>query len=124
MNDIHIISKSARAMCSLHSVSVIWVCSLACLIAGLLAAPAPVQAQVTTGNILGFVIDQSKAGVPEVQITVTNVDTGYNRTLTSEADGSYRALIADLRRAWVRPGARRRSAACGELEITPMRRAS
>ena len=39
-------------------------------------------------------------------------------------DGSYRALIADLRRAWVRPGARRRSAACGELEITPMRRAS
>jgi len=40
-------------------------------------------------------------------------------------DGSYRALIADLRRALGRHGARRRSAACGEVfEIAPMRRVS
>ena len=51
------------------------------------------QAQVTTGNILGFATDQSNAGIPGVQIVLTNVDTGYTRTLISEDDGSYRALL-------------------------------
>jgi hypothetical protein len=89
-------------MCPRDSVAVFRICRLAFLFVCLFAAQMPFPAQVTTGNILGFVTDQSNAGVPGVQITLTNIDTGYTRTLTSEEDGAYRALLLPSGRYTVR----------------------
>ncbi len=49
--------------------------------------------QVTTGSIQGFITDATGAVVPGTQVVVTNVDTNYSRTVTSQEDGSYRALL-------------------------------
>ena len=57
-----------------------------------LAAPAAARAQATTGSITGAITDESKAVLPGVIVTVTNVETGVRRTLVTEADGHYRAL--------------------------------
>src|SRR5581483_276115 len=64
-------------------------CSLACLA----AVAGVVAGQVTTGNIVGFAVDESNSGIPGVEITITNVGTGFSRMLTSGDDGSYRALL-------------------------------
>jgi hypothetical protein len=58
-----------------------------------LASVFPLRAQVTTGSIRGFVTDPSGAAVPGTQVTVTNTDAGVNRTIVSQEDGSYRALL-------------------------------
>jgi hypothetical protein len=46
-------------------------------------AVAPVLAQNATGSVAG----QAAAGA---QVTISNPDTGFNRTVTADADGSYR----------------------------------
>ena len=48
-------------------------------------------AQVNTATISGVVQDASGAVIPGVSITVKNVDTGLTRTLSSDAEGRYRA---------------------------------
>jgi outer membrane receptor protein involved in Fe transport len=48
-------------------------------------------AQGTTGSIAGRVIDESKAALPGVTVTITDVETGQSRTLTTDAQGRYRA---------------------------------
>ncbi len=45
--------------------------------------------QHTTGSIHGQVIDPTGAGVPGATVTVTNKDTGQERTATTTADGTY-----------------------------------
>ncbi|MEP6924205.1 MAG: carboxypeptidase-like regulatory domain-containing protein, partial [Pyrinomonadaceae bacterium] len=45
--------------------------------------------QETTGEIQGTVKDQAGAVVPNVQITVTGIDVGFNRTLQTDNDGFY-----------------------------------
>ena len=50
----------------------------------------PLRAQLPTGAILGTVTDASQAVLPGTSVTVTNVGTGYSRTQTTEANGSYR----------------------------------
>src|SRR3990172_3011877 len=50
-----------------------------------------VLGQVTTGTILGTVMDASGAVVPGATITIRNVETGISRTLTSDAAGRYTA---------------------------------
>lgn len=49
-----------------------------------------VSAQTTTsGQINGNVTDQSGAAVPDATITVTQVETGETRTVTTNEDGNY-----------------------------------
>jgi Carboxypeptidase regulatory-like domain len=58
----------------------------------LFAAQAFSQAEAT---IVGSVTDPSGAAVPNVAITVTNLDTGLTRTLNTSSDGQY--VVPDLR---------------------------
>src|ERR1019366_2996646 len=51
-----------------------------------------VSAQLPTGTFLGVVKDSSGAVVPDVTITIRNVDTGLSRTATTNSDGDYRVL--------------------------------
>jgi carboxypeptidase family protein/TonB-dependent receptor-like protein len=48
-------------------------------------------AQVTTGTILGTVADSTGAVVPGSSVVVRNVETGFSRTATTDAQGRYRA---------------------------------
>jgi hypothetical protein len=60
--------------------------------AALLAAPAQIWAQGTTGSISGTVTDESKAIMPGVTITVKNPETGLERSVVSDDQGRYRVL--------------------------------
>jgi hypothetical protein len=51
--------------------------------------PALGAAQSERGTISGVVVDSSKAGVPGVSVTVTNVATNQTTTTVSSATGSY-----------------------------------
>jgi outer membrane receptor protein involved in Fe transport len=63
------------------------VVSVAVLI--LLAIPA--VAQMPTGTILGTAKDSSGGVLPNTTVTITNVDTGVKRVVTTGDDGFYRA---------------------------------
>jgi hypothetical protein len=57
-------------------------------------SPAVLYAQSTTsGDIAGVVTDATGAAIPNAKIVVTNNDTGFTQTLTSGANGSYRAPL-------------------------------
>ena len=53
------------------------------------------QALAQEATIVGTVTDPTGAAVPNVTITVTNIDTGLARTLTSSSDGQF--VAPDLR---------------------------
>ena len=59
------------------------------LLAGVLLLPAPLQAQTATGAIGGAITDGT-APVPGVTVTVTNIDTGFSRTVTTTENGDFR----------------------------------
>jgi hypothetical protein len=61
-----------------------------------LAARAWAQAQAANGNIEGVVRDASGGVLPGVSITVTNTDTGVQRTVVTNEEGVYRALLLPL----------------------------
>ncbi|MGI8494571.1 MAG: TonB-dependent receptor domain-containing protein [Pyrinomonadaceae bacterium] len=48
--------------------------------------------QERTGDIEGVVKDQAGAIVPGVEIKITGVNTGFNRTVTTDSEGSFRVL--------------------------------
>lgn len=48
------------------------------------------HAQTSFGTIVGSVTDPSKAAIPDVSITVTNVDTGNSRQVKTNLSGDYR----------------------------------
>ena len=48
------------------------------------------SAQVTTAAIVGTIVDSSGAALPGATVTARNVDTGFNRTVPSNEDGTYR----------------------------------
>lgn len=52
---------------------------------------ASVFAQETGGEIQGTIKDASGAVVPNVTLTISGVDVGFNRTIQTDADGFYRA---------------------------------
>jgi hypothetical protein len=54
----------------------------------LLAIPA--VAQLPTGTILGVAKDSSGGVLPNTTVTISNVDTGLKRTVTTGDDGAYR----------------------------------
>jgi hypothetical protein len=71
---------------------------LSSLLIVLLAAAAPLlaQSQAINGSIEGVVRDGTGAPVPGAAVTVTNTDTGEQRSLTTDADGRYRAVLLSL----------------------------
>lgn len=48
-------------------------------------------AQLNTATMLGTVTDPTGAAVPGATVTLTQTDTNFTRTITTGADGSYRA---------------------------------
>jgi hypothetical protein len=54
-------------------------------------APSPVSAQAVSGTVLGTVRDASGAAVPGATVTLVQTETGYSRTVTSDAQGEYTA---------------------------------
>src|SRR6202140_2347225 len=59
---------------------------IVCLV---LAVAVPLIAQTITGRILGTVRDQSGAALPAATVTVTDVQRGITRTVTTDDSGEY-----------------------------------
>lgn len=57
----------------------------------LLFASLAASAQFDAGSITGFVTDPSGAAVPHATITVTNIGTGFEKTLTTDGRGGFTA---------------------------------
>src|ERR1051325_2585821 len=51
----------------------------------------PAAAQFDTGTVSGSITDSSGAVVPNATVTVTNVQTGFTKTLQSDGGGNYTA---------------------------------
>ena len=60
------------------------------------APEAIAQSQAINGTIEGVVRDTTGAALPSVTLTVSQVETGARRVLSTGADGSYRALLLPL----------------------------
>ena len=71
-------------------VSVIWAIAMPAL--------AFAQAQAANGNIEGTVKDGSGAVLPGVTVTVTNTETGAERSTITNDQGAYRAILLPLGR--------------------------
>lgn len=59
----------------------------------LMSASLFAQSQATTGDIEGRVLDPNKAVVPNVPVTATNEQTGFERTVNTDDDGNYRLIL-------------------------------
>jgi hypothetical protein len=57
---------------------------------------ARAQSQALNGKIEGVVTDSSGAAVPNASVTLRNIETGAERTVTTDADGVYRAPLLPL----------------------------
>jgi hypothetical protein len=55
----------------------------------LLAIEAFAQSQATTGNIEGRVVDAQGAAVPNVSVTATNQDTGFEKSVQTNDEGNF-----------------------------------
>src|ERR1700688_58802 len=62
---------------------------LALLLIHGVAMHVDVQAQVAGGTITGTVVDSSGRVIPNASVSITNVATGINRTVTTNEDGLY-----------------------------------
>ena len=47
-------------------------------------------AQFTTASLSGSLLDPSGASLPDAQVTVRNVDTGFTLTIKSDSAGAFR----------------------------------
>src|SRR5262245_2777536 len=66
------------------------------LMALVLAAPAMAQSQAANGSIEGTISDTSGGVLPGVTVTITNVDTGAERTVITNDRGLFRAPLLPL----------------------------
>ena len=64
----------------------LWLAVVVTMIAGM----APVQAQQTTGSIVGTVNDATGAAVTSATVKATNVNTGFTRSAPVNGNGEYR----------------------------------
>src|SRR5260370_4002713 len=62
---------------------------LALLLIHTVAMHIDVQAQVAGGTITGTVVDSSGRVIPNAGVSITNVATGINRSVTTNEDGLY-----------------------------------
>src|SRR5450631_2270514 len=70
---LHAVAASFFALVLIHSVAV----------------HVSVQAQVAGGSITGTVVDTSGRFIPKASVSITNVATGINRSVTTNEDGFY-----------------------------------
>ena len=68
----------------------------AVMLALALAVPAAAQSTATNGSIEGTVVDTSGGVLPGVTVTVTNAETGAQRTVVSNTAGLFRAPLLPL----------------------------
>ncbi|MFT4114570.1 carboxypeptidase regulatory-like domain-containing protein [Silvibacterium sp.] len=70
---------------------------IGCAVVALLLQPLPAVAQAVYGSVFGTVMDNTGAVVPNVTVTVTDVEKGTVVSLTTNASGEYTAehLIPD-----------------------------
>ena len=61
-----------------------------------LAAPAFAQSQAINGTIEGTISDASGGVLPGVTVTITNTDTGAERSVVTNENGLYRAPLLSL----------------------------
>ena len=66
------------------------------LLALTLAMPAAAQSQATNGSIEGTITDSSGGRLPGVSVTVTNTETGAQRTVVTNDAGIFRAPLLPL----------------------------
>jgi hypothetical protein len=59
----------------------------------LLSASICAQSQATSGDIEGRVLDPNGAVVPNASVIVTNKDTGFEKTDTTDGEGNYRFVL-------------------------------
>ncbi len=71
---------------------------LFCLAVATVGLSVAISAQTVTGTLQGTVSDQAGAVVPGVEIVVRNVETGQERNLVTNSDGSYSAAFLPLGR--------------------------
>jgi outer membrane receptor for ferrienterochelin and colicin len=64
-------------------------CFAALLVCALAAIPAHAQSQATTAQITGVVTDTQGGVLPGATVTITSTETGYTRTVVSNADGFF-----------------------------------
>src|SRR5688500_16446336 len=69
---------------------------LAALAACILCLGAAVRAQTVTGNLQGTVRDPNGAVVPGATVSIRNVQTGNERTLTTNGEGFYVATFLPI----------------------------
>src|SRR5258708_32367030 len=74
---------------------------VAWLVLALSLVPA-VFAQTDTGSVRGTVTDQQGRAVTEAQVTITNADTAYSRSVKTDANGSDGFQSLPVRRYSVR----------------------
>lgn len=60
------------------------------LVLALILTSAPVFAQQTTGGIIGRVVDAQGAALAGATVIATHTETGFVRSVTSDAEGMYR----------------------------------
>lgn len=68
----------------------------AALLSVVLAVPAYAQSTATNGSIEGTIVDASGGVLPGVTVTITNTDTGAERTVVTNEKGLYRAPLLSL----------------------------
>lgn len=74
----------------------VWIaCVLGCLLATL-PFTAQAQSQISTGTITGAVSDESGAVVAGAKVVIKNVARGFERTITTDAQGRYTAPLLDV----------------------------
>ena len=74
----------------LKTITAVLVCAVA------LGAPAFAQSTAANGTIEGTISDTSGGVLPGVTVTITNVDTGAERSVTTNEKGLYRAPLLPL----------------------------
>jgi hypothetical protein len=64
----------------------------------LASTPAFSQSAVTTATLEGVVVDATGGALPGATVTARNVETGFSRTVTTEANGSFRVPLLPVGR--------------------------
>src|SRR5215813_7521721 len=67
-----------------------------------LAAPLTALAQTASGTILGTVSDSNGGVITDATVKITNVQTGFSRTVTTDSEGRYRVPVLPLGKYEVR----------------------
>src|SRR6267143_2608154 len=82
--------KNRASRRSAHSDSQLWVLLVLALLP--VALVVPLEAQMATGNIVGYVKDSTGAAIPDVTVTGKMVEQQATRTTQTNAEGFYSLL--------------------------------